>query len=74
MYKAGVIKVLRLSKGLTQSQLAKKMGISQQAYSKLERKGWFDRPKADIIIGILNIRPNEVEIIRNAFFKEAKKI
>ena len=58
------IKELRLEKGLSQSQLAKRINVSQKAIDYWERN--INEPKASYIISLVNF----FEITFDEFFNE----
>lgn len=67
MYNGDYLKKIRLLKGLNQTGIAKKLGITQQAYSKMENHGNIDEKKFTEIIKIIGCAERELEIIRNHF-------
>jgi DNA-binding XRE family transcriptional regulator len=58
--------MLRLFKEMTQKQMAVKLGISQQAYSKLERHPWVDAWRMDEILTMVGVTLEKLEEIRKA--------
>ena len=65
MYSGEVLKKLRLLKGLNQNGVAKKLGITQQAYSKIENNGSMDEKKFLQIIKSIDCSDRELEIVRS---------
>ena len=64
MYTGEVLKKIRLLKGLNQNGIAKKLGITQQAYSKIENNGGLDEKKFSQIIKAIGCSDKELEIVR----------
>jgi transcriptional regulator with XRE-family HTH domain len=62
MHYGKVIRLLRILKGLSQHQAAELLSISQQAYSKIEKKEWMSGEKIDKILNCLKISRKELEI------------
>jgi transcriptional regulator with XRE-family HTH domain len=65
MYNGEFLKKIRLLKGFNQNGIAKKMGISQQAYSKIEKNGAIDERKFRHIINAIGCSDKELEIVKN---------
>ena len=63
------LKIMRLARGLTQQQLADKLGIRQQAISKMERHERIGRKKIVQIISILNFSKQELEEVKRIIAK-----
>ncbi len=63
MYTGEILKKIRLLKGLNQKGIAKKLGITQQAYSKLENNGHFDEKKFMQLIKAIGCSDKELEIV-----------
>ena len=60
------IRMLRILKGMKQTEASKKLGISQQAYSKMESKNVISESKIVKILWALNSSLQDVEhIIKN---------
>jgi transcriptional regulator with XRE-family HTH domain len=59
------IKKLRLLKGYNQKGVAQEMGISQQAYSKLEKNGHIGGKRLLVILKILRSSEREIDMINN---------
>jgi transcriptional regulator with XRE-family HTH domain len=55
------LKQLRLLKGLTQREAARRMGISQYAYSKLEQSPWLQGEKLHAILKALQCSTADME-------------
>jgi transcriptional regulator with XRE-family HTH domain len=53
MFNGRTLKLLRVSRALTQKQVATKLSISQQAYSKMERHEWIEPKRIYEIMDIL---------------------
>lgn len=62
-----LVRRLRNSKGIKQSVAAQKMGITQQAYSKLERAKNISTPKLLLLIAALESSLYEFETIKNLY-------
>jgi len=58
------LKMLRLFKGFTQREMANKLEISQQAYSKIERQPWVENKMLDKISLLLNFSKQDLDEIR----------
>ena len=65
MYYGEYLKKIRLLKGLNQSGVAKKIGITQQAYSKLETHTSIDEKKFMEIIKAMECSEMELELVKN---------
>jgi transcriptional regulator with XRE-family HTH domain len=65
MYTGELLKKIRLLKGLNQSGIAKKIGITQQAYSKTEKNDKIEEKKFIQIIRALGCSDKELEIVKN---------
>lgn len=57
------IRNLRLLKGFKQSSVAKKLGITQQAYSKLEAGAAVSESKAMEILAVFESNEKELEMV-----------
>jgi len=58
------LRLLRTLKGIKQTALAKKLGISQQAYSKLENSKHLREERLRVILTAMNCTPEDIELIR----------
>jgi transcriptional regulator with XRE-family HTH domain len=56
--------LLRKLKGLSQQEVADRLAITQQAYSKIEKKEWIDYEKVDVILTALKSSREELESIK----------
>jgi len=56
--------LLRKLKGLSQQEVADKLFISQQAYSKIEKKEWIEYEKMDAILAALKSSREELESLK----------
>jgi transcriptional regulator with XRE-family HTH domain len=65
MYTGETLKKIRLLKGLNQNGIARKMGITQQAYSKIEKNGVIDERKFLHIMKIIGCSNKELDIVKN---------
>jgi transcriptional regulator with XRE-family HTH domain len=65
------IRLLRQLKGIKQSVVAKKLGITQQALSKLENCKKVNYAKIQAIIAVLNFSEEEVEQVKKLFVDAA---
>jgi len=63
MHYGKVIRILRISKSLSQHQAAELFSITQQAYSKIEKKEWISSEKLEIILNCLKISRKEFELV-----------
>ncbi|MEO8768475.1 MAG: helix-turn-helix transcriptional regulator [Ferruginibacter sp.] len=66
-YTGAYIRVLRHLKGYKQTDAAKKLGISQQAYSKIECRERISDAKIALLIAAFNITIEELDRIQNFF-------
>ncbi|MBS1946827.1 MAG: helix-turn-helix transcriptional regulator [Bacteroidetes bacterium] len=64
MYSGETIKLMRLMKGLSQNGVAKKLGISQPAYCKLEKRRKVNRAHLEKILSIIKCSKEELEEIK----------
>ena len=64
------LKMLRTLKGFTQQQVADKLTISQQAYSKMERQQWIENKIIDKVLLLMNYSKQEMEEIRRITFQK----
>jgi transcriptional regulator with XRE-family HTH domain len=62
-----LVRRLRSSKGVKQSVAAKKMDISQQAFSKLESAENISMPKLLLVLAALGSSLHEFETIKNLY-------
>lgn len=67
------LRLLRAIKGIKQKTIAKKLGISQPAYSKLEKCEAVNGERADAILAALNCTQEDVENFEKAFIPPPKK-
>ncbi len=65
MYNGELLRKVRLLKGLDQTGVAKKIGKSQQAISKKERKEEIDEKEFMHIMKIIGCSDKELDFIRN---------
>ena len=69
------LKEVRISRGLTQTELANKLGIAQQVISRYERGNFMPQlDNAKIIADALNVTVDELIIIKEAKEIVAKKL
>lgn len=64
MYSGQTIKVLRLMKGYSQQGIARELGISQPAYSKLEKRKTVNKESSKKILAIINCSADEVRSVQ----------
>ena len=65
MYSGEVLKKIRLLKGLNQNGIAKKLRITQQAYSKLEKNSSLNEEKFMHLVKAIGCSDKELEIVRS---------
>ncbi len=65
MYNGGLLKKIRLLKGLNQKGIAKKLGMTQQAYSKKENNGALSEKEFMHIMKFIGCSTKELEFVRN---------
>jgi transcriptional regulator with XRE-family HTH domain len=61
------IKRLRVHKEFKQSTVAQRLGITQQAYSKLENADWVAKGRLPLILEALESNPEELRRIAELF-------
>jgi len=61
MYSGETIKLLRLLKGFSQQGIARKLGISQAAYSKLEKRKVVAHERSDEILAIFQCSEEDIK-------------
>jgi transcriptional regulator with XRE-family HTH domain len=64
MHYGKAIRLLRRSKGLSQRRVAALLSITQQAYSKLEKREWLNLEKIKVILNCLESSMAELELAR----------
>ncbi|MBY0535898.1 MAG: helix-turn-helix domain-containing protein [Chitinophagaceae bacterium] len=64
------IKRLRLTKDMKQTAIAKKMGITQQAYSKIENSLWIRKGRLPQILSALESNIEELTKVGELFKKK----
>lgn len=64
MYSGEILRRLRLIKGIKQKVVAQMLGISQQAYSKVEKQLKVDSERFKTIVLALGSSPKEIEVAR----------
>jgi transcriptional regulator with XRE-family HTH domain len=69
MHSGRTLKMLRQFNNLTQQQIAKRLGISQQAYSKLEQHQSIGKKKMDAILNSLNFSRSDLDQIKKILAK-----
>jgi transcriptional regulator with XRE-family HTH domain len=67
------IKKLRQNKDVKQVTVAERMGISQQAYSKLENANWVTKGRLPLILEALDSNPEELNKIAQLLHWNQKK-
>jgi transcriptional regulator with XRE-family HTH domain len=67
MFSGPAIRTVRIFKRITQRDVAKKMGITQQAYSRMERKEWIKKEKIQEILTSLEVSMDEFQAIERTF-------
>ena len=65
------IKKLRLYKEFKQATVAQRMGISQQAYSKMENSSWVAKGKLPVILQALESNHEELRKVAQLFRESA---
>lgn len=61
MYAGKKIERVRLLRGITQSELGEKLGITKQAVSKMERSQKMDEDKMRQVLGVLGMDTSDFE-------------
>jgi transcriptional regulator with XRE-family HTH domain len=64
MYCGEDLKFLRLVKKLNQRAVAKKLRITQQAYSKIEQKETLETGRFNYIMQLMNCSKEELELLK----------
>lgn len=70
MHYGKAIRLLRMLKGMSQNKVAKLLSMTQQGYSKLEKKEWLSRDKYDAILRVIKCTQQEFELIRKLIERE----
>jgi Helix-turn-helix. len=70
MHQGEFLKKIRLLKGFNQSGVATMLGITQQAYSKMETHARIDEKKFMDIVKKLGCSEVELEVVKNYSEKE----
>jgi len=65
MYSGEVLKKIRLLKGLNQNGIAKKLRITQQAYSKLENNGCLSEGKFMQLVKAIGCTDKKLELVKS---------
>ena len=65
MYSGQTIKTLRLMKGYSQQGIAKQLGISQPAYSKLEKRKTVNKESSKKILAIIKCSADDVRSVQD---------
>ena len=66
------LKMLRMLRHISQTQLGDELGISQQAVSKMESHEWIDKKKMEKILSLLNCSKEELEEIKKIISRKNK--
>jgi len=64
MFTGEILRKLRTVKGIKQSALAKKLGISQQAYSKLEQSKQLTRERTEHILQLMQCSIDDIDKLK----------
>lgn len=64
MISGNLVRLIRHLKGLKQESVAKKLGITQQAYSKLENADKIDDTKEKMILSVLEFSNSDLKILK----------
>ncbi len=67
------IKWLRLTKEVKQSDIAGRMGITQQAYSKIENSDWVNKKRLPQILTALESSPDELMKVAELFSRKQEE-
>jgi transcriptional regulator with XRE-family HTH domain len=67
MHYGKAIRMLRMLKGMSQNKVAKLLSMTQQGYSKIEKKEWISRDKADAILKVIKSSYKDFELVRRLF-------
>jgi transcriptional regulator with XRE-family HTH domain len=69
MINGEILRRLRTIKGIKQASVAKELGITQQAYSKIEKSKNIDEIKINSLLAILEIGKDDYEELKKIFSK-----
>lgn len=67
------IKWLRLTKEVKQADIAGRMGITQQAYSKIENSDWVNKKRLPQILTALESSPDELMRVAELFSRKQEE-
>lgn len=72
MHEGEIVRQIRLLRGLSQGGAGMGIGITQQGFSKLEKKESIPEKKLSAILIALNSSQQEFEVIKNLLYPPAK--
>jgi transcriptional regulator with XRE-family HTH domain len=66
------LRLLRILKGIKQTSVANKIGISQQAYSKLEKSDSISKKKIEAILEAIDCNTSDIKKLKRIINSQAK--
>jgi transcriptional regulator with XRE-family HTH domain len=67
MNTGALVKLLRTAKHLNQKTISRELGISQQAYSKIEQRDYINKMSLHKVLKALKSTPEELEELKKLF-------
>jgi transcriptional regulator with XRE-family HTH domain len=67
-----LLKILRIVKHVDQKTVSRHLGISQQAYSKIERSGYINQTSLNKVLAVLQTTPEEMEELKRILLPKGK--
>jgi transcriptional regulator with XRE-family HTH domain len=67
MTSGNLLKLLRTVRHIDQKTVSRQLGISQQAYSKIERSEYIDKTSLRKVLTVLQTTPEEMEELKRIF-------
>jgi transcriptional regulator with XRE-family HTH domain len=66
-----LLKLLRTVRSIDQKTVSRHLGISQQAYSKIERSEYIDKTSLQKVMEVLKTTPEELEQLKSILSRPA---
>jgi len=70
MTSGNLLKLLRTIRHVDQKTVSRHLGISQQAYSKIERSEYIERSSLQKVLEVLETTPEEMEALKQIFSRK----
>jgi len=67
MTSGNLLKLLRTVRHVDQKTVSRRLGISQQAYSKIERSNYINKASLQKVLAVLQTTPEEMEELKRIF-------